>query len=184
MRRTLIALAVMLAMVACGGDDAEPPASSGTDDTSSAPEATATWTTGETAPLNGSWVATGITPREIGRAIEAEGFGDEEIEVFLGDFGDPDSLDLTWNVQGETYDLVAVSDGEDLGVVDSADLVVDGDTVTYRYYSGGSSTLRWTIQGDRLELELLEDTQPDVKGISTDVFVAALYASVPWERAA
>jgi hypothetical protein len=185
MRRTVIALVTALALVACGGgDDGE--TASGTTETE--PSSTATETPTETmgaTALDGTWSASDITTAEIRRAIEREGFGDEELEVFLGDMGASESLDLTWKAQGGTYTLVGVADGaNDIGRIDAADLEVDGDTVTFKYFSGGSSTLRWSIDGDRLEFELLEDTQADVNGISTEVFVAGLYTAAPWERVA
>jgi hypothetical protein len=184
MRRTVIALVATLALAACGGgNDGEAPA--GTTETEPSPTATEApaENTGATA-LDGTWVAEGITQAELARTIEREGFGADELHVVLTDFSEPESLDLTWKVAAGSYTLFAAADGVDLGVADQADIVVEGDTVTFNYFSGGSSTLRWSIEGDRLEFEFIEDTQPEHRGITTAAIVAALYTSVAWEQAA
>jgi hypothetical protein len=185
MRRTLIAIAATVALAACGGGDGDDAATGTTEAEPTGTTAEAPAETAGATALDGTWAATGISTEEIATTLDAEGFGDEELEIFLDEMGVTETMDLTWKVQAGQYTLDGVADGDtEIGRIDAADLETAGDTVTFAYYSGGSSTLRWPIEGDRLELELLEDVQQDYRGIPTAVFVAGLYGSATWERVA
>ena len=175
MRRTAIAIATALTLAACsgGGGGASDGATGGGAATASDPTGPTAESTGETtgvSALDGTWTASDISKEDVLDALEAEGFGTRELRVFLDEMGVQDTMDLTWKVQAGQYTLDGVADGEtDIGRID---------------YSGGSSTLGWSVEGDRLEFELIEDVQADYLGLPTDVWVAGLYTSAPWERVA
>ena len=187
MRRTVIALVATLALTACGGGDdggAGKTATAPTGPTIGATGATPAGATGVTA-LDGTWSSGEISVDDVAETLEAEGFGERELEVFLDEMGIEETFELTWKVGAGQYTLEGVADGGvEIGRIDAADVAIEGDTVTFAYFSGGSSTLRWTIEGDRLELQLIEDVQPDIRGIPTAVWVASLYTTKPWERVA
>jgi hypothetical protein len=179
MRKTLIAVATTVALAACGGGDESPVR--GETDASTPP---ATETTGAT-PIDGTWSAPQVTRREASAAIKAEGFETADFLAFFDELGASRSLDLTLKFQDGAFTLLIGADGAVPGVEDLGNYTVEDDTLTYSYTSGGgTSTLRWTVEGDRLTLELLEDDQGLFQGRPAAIWVTGLYTSQPFERTA
>lgn len=182
MRKTLIAVATTV-LAACGGGDGSPVR--GETDASTPP---ATETTGAT-PIDGTWSAPQVTRREASAAIKAEGFETADFLAFFDELGASRSLDLTLKFQDGAFTLLVGADGAVPGLEDLGNYTVEDDILTYSYTSGcgsdcGTSTLRWTVEGDRLTLELLEDDQGLSQGRPSAIWVTGLYTSQPFERTA
>ena len=56
-----------------------------------------------------------------------------------------------------------------------------GDTVKVTH-STGSTTHRWTVNGDRLTLEWDSTTQPDYNGVPDEVYQRALYMTADFTK--
>jgi hypothetical protein len=177
MRTTIVAIALSLAMAACGGDDA----GAGVTGPAETPSATAPSTA---TPLEGTWTIEEVTTAEALAALREHGFGRHELGIFLNEVGAAEWFGLSLKFASPDYTLFGSPDGGELAPWDyGSSFTVEGDILTLMYSSsGGTTTFRWTIEGDRLELELLEDTQPDYLGLETDVWVAALFTSEPFVR--
>lgn len=177
MPRMFASFALAVAMVACGGGRDE-----GTEPIEPTETATATRTT---TALEGTWAIEEVTAEEALAALRERGFGRHELGIFLGEVGASEWFGLTLKFAGGDYTLFGSPDGAELAPWDyGSTFTVDGDILTLVYSTGGgTTTFRWTIVGDRLELELIEDTQPDYLGLPTDVWVAALFTSEPFVRA-
>jgi hypothetical protein len=183
MRKTLIAVATTVALAACSGGDESPVR--GETDASTPP---ATETTGAT-PIDGTWSAPQVTNREASAAIKAEGFETADFLAFFDEVGASRSFDLTLKFQDGAFTLLLGADGAVPGLIDLGNYTVEDGTLTYSYTSGcgsdcGTSTLRWTVEGDRLTLELLEDDQGLTLGRPSAIWVTGLYTSQPFERTA
>jgi hypothetical protein len=179
MRRTLIAIALSLAMAACGGVD------DGTTAATTGPAESATASPSRmTTPLEGTWAIEEVTSHEALARIREQGFGRDELRVFLDDVLASKWFGLTLKFSGQDYTLFNSPDGGNLTPVDyGSTFTVEGEILTLVYSSpGGTTTFRWTIAGDRLELELLEDEQPDHLGLPTEIWVSALYTAEPFIR--
>ena len=180
MRKVVIALAATFTLVACGGENGEDRAAGGTATT---PTPTPTETEPEATPVDGTWSALEITAQDARAAIEAQGFGRAEFDAFWDEMGASESLGLTIKLQDDSYTLFGSTDGADPDRWDQGSYTVEGDIFTFQPPSGGTTTHRWTIEGDRLEFELLESTEPD-PGLPIEVFAAAFFTSEPFVRVA
>jgi hypothetical protein len=182
MRRTTVAIALSLAMAACSsggaGAAATGPAKTGPAETSPTSSGIAS------TPLDGTWAIEKVTAAEALAALRAHGFGRHELGIFLDEVGALEWFGLTLKFASPDYTLFGSADGGELVPWDyGSSFTVESDILTLVYSApGGTTTFRWTIEGDRLEFELLEDTQPDYLGLETDVWVAALFTSERFVR--
>jgi hypothetical protein len=188
-RRTLAILALVVAMAACGdgeGAGEVGPTATGAEQTATGAEQTAPPSSSEavTTPLEGTWAIERVTASEALATIREHGFGRHELRVFLDDLGASDWFGLTLKFSGQDYTLFGSPDGGDLTPVDyGSTFTVEGDILTLVYSApGGTTTFRWTIAGDRLELELFEDDQADYLGLPTEIWVSGLYTVEPFVR--
>lgn len=88
---------------------------------------------------------------------------------------------LILDVKGE-WDLYGETNGGPREEIDyDADYLVKGDTVTVTH-STGSTTHRWSVDGDRLTLTWLSTTQPPYNGVPDEVYQRALYMTAEFTR--
>jgi len=93
--------------------------------------------------------------------------------------------------QGETvlildvkdeWDLYGESEGGPREEIDyDAEYLVKGDTVKVTH-STGSTTHRWSVDGDRLTLEWASTTQPAFNGVPDEVYQRALYMTAEFTK--
>jgi hypothetical protein len=167
----------IVALAACGGGDAGTggPTATGPADTG-APSST-------TTPLEGTWEIEEVTSDEALAAIREHGFGRAELRVLMEASLAKESFGLVLEFAGGDYTMYGSPDGGDLVPWDyGSTFVVEGDVLTLVWTVGGTTTFRWAIEGDRLELELLDDTSPDSFGLPNEVWAAALWTSEPFVR--
>jgi hypothetical protein len=181
MRRSVVALA-LVCTVACGGaGSGASPALSAPPESSPPNSASPSRTT---TALEGTWAIDEVTVAEALATIREHGFGRRALGVFLDDLDVSEWFGLTLKFSGQDYSLFGSPEGGDLTPWDyGSTFTVEGDILTLVYSSpGGTTTFRWAITGDRLELELLEDDQPDHLGLPTELWVSGLFTVEPFVR--
>ena len=160
----LIALASLLA--GCGADSEK------SAEKSSSPSAPA---------LEGTWRTEPITLDDAETTLRKHGLG-KYIKKFRTDPPFEGETVLILDVKDE-WDLYGESDGGPRSEIDyDADYLVKGDTVKVTH-STGSTTHRWSVDGDRLTLEWDSTTQPSYNGVPDEVYQRALYMTSEFTRA-
>jgi hypothetical protein len=182
------AVAASLLLVGCGSDDSTPATQSSDDraSTSATSETRATSMTPATseAPaaslLEGTWRTEPISLRDAEATLRRQGFA-KWIERFhkAPPFSMPTVLDLS--IEGGQWNLYGESEGGREPIDYDAEYEIDGDTVTF-HHSDGSTTHRWTVDGDTLSLEFVTGTMPPYDGIPDEVFQRALYMTEVFTR--
>lgn len=131
--------------------------------------------------LEGTWRTSSVSPRDAEATLRRQGFG-----RFIEDYraNAPFSTDtvLELSIEDGQWNLYGESDGKPAEPIDyDAEYKIDGDTVTFDH-SDGSTTHRWTVDGDTLKLEFVEGTMPPYEGIPDEVFQRALYMTESFTR--
>ena len=161
----LITLALVL-LTGCGSDgesSSDEPSSSST-----ASELEGTW---RTEPISLSDAEATLRKHGLEKWIEKL----ETDPPFEGDTVLILEVKDEWNLYGET-------DGGPRQKIDyDAKYRIDGDTVEVTHRTG-STTHRWSVDGDRLTLEWLSTTQPPYNGVPDEVYQRALYMTAEFTR--
>lgn len=176
-RQTSLVLTALLAMVALAGCGGSQPSA-----TSNSPSPSATTATSEPAsPLHGSWRLE-LTEEQIGKALDAAGYG-ELTEKFL----------RAEEIEGSTTQVLTIEEGRFATAYQSGSqpwavgwkgpATIIGDTVTFLdELSPTRDTLRWTVDGDQLTLELVESNGVELKGLPAEVFDVGYLMAAPFQR--
>jgi hypothetical protein len=183
-RRSLATL-VILGLVACAGDSiaADHTGATRSGAAESGPSNTAPASPSRT-PLEGTWAIEEVTAAEALMAIREHGFGRAELRVLLDVSEATESFGLVLEFSGQDYTMYGSPDGGELVPWDyGSTFRVEDDILTLIWTVGGTTTFRWAIAEDRLELELLDDTSPDSFGLPNEVWAAALWTAEPWVSA-
>ena len=165
MRTVSIVLIVLVSILltGCGSND-EPSASP--------PDAA--------SPLEGTWRTEPISLSDAEATLRKHGLG-KYVEKFTTDPPFEEETVLILEVKDE-WDLYGESEGGPRSEIDyNADYLVKGDTVKVTH-STGSTTQRWSVDGDRLTLEWLSTTQPSYNGVPDEVYQRALYMTSEFTR--
>lgn len=188
MKRALLPFAALLtaaALAACSADGSSTATPQPADTVSTTPSSTPSPTPAVDAgsPLDGTWHAGPFPLSRVSRALETAGMEMWFATVDVFPTKDPDAqvvYDL--KIQGGGLLMAVTVDDAPLGVIDRQAVEVEDRQVRF-IATDCPATFRWTATGDRLTLELMKDTCPDVDGTPDAAYQTALYASVPFERA-
>ena len=163
----LIAIASLL-LAGCGSNGETSP-----DRSSASPSKSA-------SPLEGTWRTEPITMSDAEATLRKHGLG-KYIKKLRTEPPFEGETVLILDVKDE-WDLYGESDGGPRSEIDyDADYLVKGDTVKVTH-STGSTTHRWTVNGDRLTLEWDSTTQPDYNGVPDEVYQRALYMTADFTK--
>ncbi len=164
----LIALASVL-LAGCGSNGEASP------DEPPTPQPTAA------SSLEGTWRTEPIALRDVEATLRQHGL-EKWIEKFRTDPPFADNTVLILDVKDE-WDLYGETDeGGPREEIDyDADYRIEGDTVEVTH-STGSTTHRWSVDGERLTLEWLSTTQPPYNGVPDEVYQRALYMTAAFTR--
>ncbi len=163
----LIALASVL-LAGCGSDGGTT-----SDEPAASPSKAA-------SPLEGTWRTEPITLSDAEATLRKHGLG-KYIKKFRTDPPFEGETMLILDVKKE-WDLYGESDGGPRAEIDyDADYLVKGDTVTVTH-STGSTTHRWSVDGDRLTFEWDSTTQPDYNGVPDEVYQRVLYMTAEFTK--
>lgn len=164
----LIALAALL-LAGCGSN------SRGSPD-----EASASPTTKTESALEGTWRTQPISLSDAEATLRKHGLG-KWIKKFRADPPIQGETVLILDVRDE-WDLYGESEGGPREEIDyDADYVVKGDTVKVTH-STGSTTHKWSVDGERLTLKWHSTTQPAYNGVPDEVYQRALYMTAEFTR--
>jgi hypothetical protein len=138
-------------------------------------------TSSPTAPsLEGTWRTEPISLSDAEATLRKHGLG-KYIEKLKTEPPFQGETVLILDVKDE-WDLYGESDGGQRAEIDyDAEYLVKGDTVKVTH-STGSTTHRWSVDGDRLTLEWVSTTQPDYNGVPDEVYQRALYMTSEFTR--
>jgi hypothetical protein len=142
----------------------------------------------EATPLDGMWNTGTISSTAQAAAITSSGFPSRFADAFARDMGNARSLRYWITLQDGQYMTAVSVDGGTGHDIDKGTYEVQGDRLTLRPFGGGATTFRYTttdhLDGRRLALELVDDTQPDYRGIPNEVFVTGIYLAAPFSEGA
>ena len=163
----LIALASVL-VAGCGTNSETSPGES----SDSSPKAA--------SALEGTWRTEPISLSDAEATLRKHGLG-KWAKKFRADPPFETETVLVLDVKDE-WDLYGESEGGPRAEIDyDAEYLVKGDTVKVTH-STGSTTHRWSVDGDRLTLEWLSTTQPSYEGVPDEVYQRALYMTAEFTR--
>ena len=169
--RTLSIVLVALAsafLAGCGSDGGTSP-----EEPSASP-------TKASSPLEGTWRTESISLSDAEATLRRHGLG-EHIKKFKTDPPFQGETVLILDVKDE-WDLYGESQGGPREEIDyDAEYLVKDDTVKVTH-STGSTTHRWSVDGDRLTLEWVSTTQPAYNGVPDEVYQRALYMTAEFTR--
>ncbi len=162
-RPTIVFVALVSALFAGCGSDAETPA----DKPSASPAAA--------NPLEGTWRTEPVSVSDAEATLRKHGL-EKWIKKFKNESPIQSDTVLVLDLKDE-WDLYGESNGGPQEEIDyDAEYKVDGDTVI-KTHSTGATTYRWSVDGDRLTLEWLSTTEPPANGIPDEVYQRALYSA-------
>ena len=163
----LIALA-LFSLAGCGSNG-----ETSADDPSASPTQTG-------SPLEGTWRTEPVSLNDAEATLRRHGLG-KWVKKFKTEPPFEGETVLILDVKDE-WDLYGESDGGPREEIDyDAEYVVEGDTVKVTH-STGSTTHRWSVDGDRLTLEWDSTTQPAYDGVPDEVYQRALYMTAEFTR--
>jgi hypothetical protein len=143
---------------------------------------------GSTSPsapfsIDGLWQTRVVTRADEARALRAAGFSSADVRFFMHDQGAQRTDRYLISFDGSNFDTAGAPDGARPSEIDKGTFSIEGALLTFRYGSGGGhTTFRIHVQGDRMTLTLLEDTQPDYHGHPTEIPVIGIYTAAPFLR--
>lgn len=166
---SIVLIAIASVLVAGCGTSSEPSASGSS---ASPPKAA--------SALEGTWRTEPISLSDAEATLRKHGLG-KWAKKFRTDPPFEGETVLILDVKDE-WDLYGESDGGPRAEIDyDAGYLVKGDTVKVTH-SSGSTTHRWSVDGDRLTLEWLSTTQPPYEGVPDEVYQRALYMTAEFTR--
>lgn len=176
-RITLAAVGVAVLFIGCGSDDEK-----GTAATSNDPKPTATQTAADdAAAIEGTWQTGPISPRDVDATLRRDGLA-KWIDRFRPVTPITASTTLILDLHDGEWDLYGKPRNGPRKEIDyDAEYVVKGERVE-KIHATGTTTYRWSVNGDALTLEWLSSTEPPYKGIPDQVFGRALYMTQPFTR--
>jgi len=131
-------------------------------------------------PLEGSWRTEPVSVSAAEATLRKHGL-EKWIKKFKNESPIQSDTVLILDIKDE-WDLYGESEGGPREQIDyDAEYKVDGDTVE-KIHSTGSTTFRWSVDGDRLTLEWLSTTEPPANGIPDEVYQRALYMTAEFMR--
>lgn len=172
-----VALAAASMLLGCGSDD---PAST-TATPGDRASAAATSEAPAASPLEGTWQAGPISPKETEATVRRHGLG-----RWVADYRDNapfvGEIVLTLTVENGAWDLYGKARGGQPEPIDyDAEYEINGDAVVF-HHSDGSNTYRWEVDHDTLRLHFVRSTLPGYRGIPEEVFQRALYMTQAFTR--
>ncbi len=185
--RPITVVTVLLAALTagCGGGSAD-------ETTAAAPPTTAAAASAEPAgpaessepaqPFEGSWRAGPAPFAKVVAALDKAGMGQYADNVIQGN--DPSSqLTTDLKVQGGFVLLSWSVDDRTQGVQDRQAYTASETAIELQPIgSSCRAAFNWTVTGDRLRFDLVDDTCPDYQGTPDAAIMVGLYASVPFQR--
>lgn len=180
-RRLHIALALPLAvavLTACGG--AEPTAAP-----NERPPSTAAATSGPastaTTALDGAWRLE-LTEAEMTTTLTAAGYADLA-EAFFAAEDIEGTITQVLTIEADRFAFAYQSGSQPWHVGWQGPAEIIGDLVTLRdEVSTGEDTLRWTVTGDELTLDIVDTADQVLKGLPNEVYLVAYLMSAPFQR--
>jgi hypothetical protein len=142
---------------------------------------------GSTSPsafsIDGLWQTGVVTRADEARALRAAGFSSADVRFFMHDLGAQRTERYLISFDGSRFDTAGAPNGARPSEIDKGTFSIEGTLLTFRYGSGGGhTTFRIHVQGDRMTLTLLEDTQPDYHGHPSEIPVIGIYTVTPFLR--
>jgi hypothetical protein len=132
--------------------------------------------------LEGTWSTEPVTAADLAETVRAAGLG-EHVDAFLQNAPISDSPTSLVLKVGGGWDLSGQVGERPREPIDyDADYYTEGDTVVVRHGDGNTNTLRWSVNGDVLELTWLEGTHPAFQGIPDEAYQRALYMTADFRR--
>ena len=132
-------------------------------------------------PLHGSWRLE-LTEAQMGAALTAGGYGDS-IDEFLAAEDIDGAVTQVLTVQDDRFAFAYQSGDGPWHVGWKGPVAVDGDTVVLQdELSPTKDTLRWSIDGDLLTLEIVEVNDVVLKGLPNEVYLHAYLMAAPFVR--
>ncbi|MCY7364694.1 MAG: hypothetical protein LH469_05190 [Frankiaceae bacterium] len=177
--RCLLAATAALALTACGGSEttsqaAEEPASPAA--SSVAPADT---------PVHGSW-RLDLTADQLRETLIRTGFG-AQAEQFLRVEEVEAGVKQVLTVQGSTFAFAYQAPDETWYVGWQGEAQVEDDLLRLSEDGTfnpdeGTDVLRWDVEGDELDLEVVSANDVVIKGIANEAFLQAYLATQPFVR--
>lgn len=143
---------------------------------------------GSTSPsapssIDGLWQTGVVTRADEARALRDAGFSSADVRFFMREQGAQRTDRYLISFDGSSFDTAGAPDGARPSEIDKGTFSIEGTLLTFRYGSGGGHTrFRIHVQGDRMRLTLLQDTQPDYHGHPTEIPVIGIYTVTPFLR--
>jgi hypothetical protein len=134
------------------------------------------------SPLLGTWRTGVITRADSEATLRRYGLA-KWVAPFrkVTPFMEPKAMVLV--ISPKEWDLYGKPKGKPREEIDyDARYVVKGNTVDKIHFTG-STTLHWSVKGDKLTLRWLRTTEPPTSGIPDKVFQYALYMTQSFTRA-
>ncbi|MGN6574737.1 MAG: hypothetical protein ACTHKG_03540 [Nocardioides sp.] len=120
-------------------------------------------------PLEGQWASGTVTPKQVSRNLKGAGLGDAARTV-IADQGYPARFTLA--LSSGQYRLTT----QDGSVIDTGTYAVQGRRLRLiAAETGHGPTLRWTRDGDSLDLVFVKSDGTPYKGIPDEAFARPLY---------
>ena len=185
--RTLTTVAVLLAALTagCGGGSADETSAAAPSTTAAAASVGPAGPAGPSEPaqpFEGTWRAGPAPFAKVVAALDRAGMGEYAEEVIQGN--DPSSqVTADLKVQGGFVLLSWSVDDRTQGVQDRQAYTASGSTIELQPIgSSCRAAFNWTVTGDRLRFDLVDDTCPDYQGTPDAAIMVGLYASAPFQR--
>ena len=132
-------------------------------------------------PLHGSWRLE-LTEAQLGAALTAGGYGDS-IDEFLAAEDIEGAVTQVLTIEEDRFAFAYQSGDGPWHVGWKGPVAVDGDTVVLQDdLSPTEDTLRWSVDGDQLTLEIVEVNDVVLKGLPNEVYLHAYLMAAPFVR--
>lgn len=168
--RTAAALVAALALLASCSSEPESRAST-----------TSTSKESATSNLEGTWRTKPVSLENTEATLRTQGFA-RYVDDYRANAPFSNDTVLELSIENGQWNLYGKAAGGPSEPIDyDATYKIDGDTITFDH-SDGSTTHRWSIDGDTLKLEFVKGTMPPYEGIPDEVFQRALYMTETFNR--
>ena len=131
--------------------------------------------------LEGTWDLSGVTRSDLRRTLHGAGLVGH-LGAIVSDLPDlPLRLELV--VSPTEVELIAFGGSGGPWVLDQEFLLVTGNQLEITAQdTAGTTSYRWTVVGDTLDLDYVGTTEPAVKGVPAEAWQRVLYTSGAFTR--